>query len=219
MSETFKKAGYKVFTIDNNPDLKPDLCIDILKFTIQDLPKEFRTPGVVWASPPCPKFSVLTISKYWINGKPKTWKTYLHLAIAKKTLELIQELKPKYWFIENPRGMLRKQYFMDELNRKTVTYCQYGSEYRKPTDIFNNAYSWIPKMNCKPGSNCHINAERGARKGIQGVELTALYNWDGSTAFERSKIPKNLCEEIVSVCENRMKEIQEVLLLSRKIIL
>ncbi|NDB13343.1 MAG: DNA cytosine methyltransferase, partial [Betaproteobacteria bacterium] len=47
--------------------------------------------------------------------------------MVKKAIELINELQPsKGWIIENPRGMLRKQSFMQELPRRTITYCQYG---------------------------------------------------------------------------------------------
>lgn len=53
-------------------------------------------------------------------------------------LEMIKELQPKYWFIENPRGGLRKMRFMQGLPRYTVTYCQYGDTRMKPTDIFTN---------------------------------------------------------------------------------
>ena len=35
-------------------------------------------------------------------------------------------LSPTWWFIENPRGGMRKMDFMSGLPRHTVTYCQYG---------------------------------------------------------------------------------------------
>ena len=42
ISNAFEKKGHEVFTIDNNPKLEPDLCIDILKLTIDDIPGEFK---------------------------------------------------------------------------------------------------------------------------------------------------------------------------------
>lgn len=42
-------------------------------------------------------------------------------------LELVKELNPKVYFIENPRGGLRKMTWMQELPRYTVTYCFAGN--------------------------------------------------------------------------------------------
>ena len=58
--------------------------------------------------------------------------------VNQHVLKLIRELNPQYWFIENPRGGLRKMRFMKDLPRYTLTYCQYGDTRMKPTDIFTN---------------------------------------------------------------------------------
>jgi len=205
VSNEFKKRGHKVFTIDIDLQHDPDLCIDILNFDVSMLPKEFLEPDVIWSSPPCQKFSVLTIPLYWDNYKrPKSWLTYKHLAIAKKSLEIIQTLSPKYFFIENPVGMLRKQHFMENIHRNTITYCQYGSQFRKPTDIWTNAIGWIPKKMCNNGDSCHITAKRGADTGIQSTS-----NFDSS--IERAIIPIGLCKEIVDYCEGKNNIRQEQL--------
>ncbi len=108
-----------------------------------------------------------------------------------KTLELIKAICPTYWFIENPRGVLRKMAFMDGLKRNTVTYCQYGDERMKPTDIWTNLESWEPKPMCKNGDKCHVEARRGAKTGTQGR--------DG--AVDRSRIPSALFDEIFEAIE------------------
>jgi site-specific DNA-cytosine methylase len=160
MAETFKKEGYDVLTIDINPDLNPDICMNILDLTIKDIPKKFRNPDVVWAGVPCTTFSVASIYRYWdALGNPKSYKTYIGLAVVMKNIELIKELDPKYFFIENPRGMLRQQRFMEEFERKTISYCQYGDNVQKPTDIFCNVPQWVPKPMCSPGSSCHESAK------------------------------------------------------------
>ena len=202
MANTFKDRGYKVFTIDGNKDMEPDLTVDILDFEIDMLPKEFQNPDVVWASPPCTKYSVASVFHYWKNGKPKTWKTYVALAVSMKTVEIIRELKPIYWFIENPVGMLRKQHFMNELPKVTVTYCQYGENRRKPTDIWTNAAQWIPKKMCRNGDQCHEASPRSS----YGGGTQAL-----KTNYERSKLPGPLCQEIADVCEGDIKQKQMVL--------
>jgi len=202
ISEAFRQHGHECLTIDNNPALNPNLCIDILSLDPKNLPASFHAPDIIWASPPCQCFSVLTISRHWKNGKPISPAVDAAIKLVKKTLELISFLDPKYFFIENPMGMLRKQDFMQRLPRKTVTYCQYGASYRKATDIWTNCSSWLPKPSCKNGAPCHIPAPRSSNSGIQAL----------SGAKERSEIPHDLCNEIVLACEGRLKEIQEVLL-------
>ena len=185
-SKVAKARGHKVFTVDIDRSFNPDLCKDILEVSREDIPFQ---PDVIWASPPCTYFSVASISRYWKNGYPKSHKTFLGLAIVQKTIELIKELNPKFFFMENPRGMLRKQKLVQDLNRKTVTYCQYGYSIQKPTDIFNNCYSWKPRPMCKPGSNCHEKASRGSRKGINGIN-NRFSNLGSAGKVKRAIVPE-----------------------------
>ena len=205
-SKVAKELGHDTFTVDIDPKLNPDLCVDILDFKLEMLPEKFRHPDVVWASPPCTTFSVASIRHYWVDGKPKNDKCLKGIEIAKKNLEIIKELNPKYYFIENPRGMMRKQDFMLGLNRNTVTYCQYGLPYQKATDIWTNCLEWKPKPMCSPNSPCHVRAPRGSRNGIQGIEAARrpAYHPDWSyvidrkngSALARGVIPPALFKEI-----------------------
>ena len=95
ISKAFESRGHKTFTLDNDDYHQPDLCKSILDFEVKDLPKEWRNPDVIWASPPCTTFSVASLYRYWDTGNPKSYKTFIGLAIVKKTLEIIEELKPK----------------------------------------------------------------------------------------------------------------------------
>jgi hypothetical protein len=93
------------------------------------------------------------------------------------------------FFIENPRGMLRKMPWMQEFIRHTIWYCKYGDERAKPTDIWTNSTTWIPRPICHNGNKeCHHQpAPRGSKTGTQGRK----------GAYERSKIPEQLCSEIL----------------------
>ena len=188
-----EKLNFNVFSSDINNFDKIDYVVNILEFNYKKVP---FNPDVIWASPPCTGFSVAALGHHWTGGKnayiPKTDTAKLGIELAKKTIEIINYYKPKYFFIENPRGLLRKMDFMDNFIRHTVTYCQYGDNRMKPTDIWTNSNIWTPRKPCKNGDSCHISAPRGSRTGTQGLK----------GAYERSKIPELLCKEILESCIN-----------------
>jgi site-specific DNA-cytosine methylase len=189
----------ETFSTDIVDFKKIDYVCDIFDFDYDKVP---FVPDVIWCSPPCTGFSVACIGRNWVKGEPFTPKTEsakLGIKILEKTLEIIEYYKsinPKVtFFIENPRGKMRKAPYLQpffDLRRETVTYCQYASNDElprmKPTDIWTNEFLWKPKKPCKNGDTCHIAAPRGSQTGTQGLKGN----------YERSKIPKLLCEEIIS---------------------
>lgn len=184
-----EKLGCEVFSSDIEQFGGIDYVVDILEFDYEKVP---FIPDMIWASPPCQGFSVASIGKNWnFDNTPKTDSARLGIKLAQKTIEIIQyfqKLNPNMvWFIENPRGKLRKMDFMQDFTRHTVTYCQYGDTRMKPTDIWTNSKTWIPKPMCKNGDKCHISAPRGSKTGTQGLK----------GAYDRSKNPAELCREIL----------------------
>lgn len=138
--------------------------VDIMDFDINKFPK----PDIIRASPPCQWFSVAAIGKNWnIDWTPKTDSARLGIKLLERTLEIIKEVNPKYFFIENPRGKMRKMGQLEWILRHTVTYCQYGDNRMKPTDIWTNNVNWKPRPMCKNGDPCHISAPRGSKTGTQ----------------------------------------------------
>jgi len=185
-----EKLGLEVWSTDIKQFGGIDHVADILTLTADDIPHNGRDT-IVWASPPCTGFSVAAIGHHWNKDKtPRTDTAKLGIELVEHTLDLISAIRPTYWFIENPRGMLRKQPLMEGLQRHTVTYCQYGDERMKPTDIWTNSQDWCPRPPCKNGAPCHVAAPRGSRTGTQKLE----------TNYERSKIPQELCEVILRSC-------------------
>ena len=185
------ELGHEVFSSDWTPFDGIDYAVDINEFDTSKVP---FIPDMIWASPPCTTFSVASIGKHWdMNRRPKTQDALMGLQILKQTIAIIDyfhQLNPNLaWYIENPRGMMRKVDVWNNILhiRNTVTYCQYGDSRMKPTDIWTNNYNWSPRPACKNGMSCHISAPRGSRTGTQGLK--------GS--YVRSQIPYELCKEIV----------------------
>ena len=195
ISNAFKEAGHEVFTVDWEKDFNPSLRADISTLTVEDIIKLCGgKPDIIWASPDCTSYSIAAISHHRErdasgNLRPKTEYAKFCDITNEHMLELIKAIKPKYWFIENPRGGMRKMGFMNGLPRYTVTYCQYGDTRMKPTDIWTNHPSPDFKPMCHNGDPCHVSAPRGSRTGTQGL--------NGSK--ERSRIPKALCKHIVDI--------------------
>lgn len=188
-----EKLGFNVFSSDINDFDGIDYVVDILDFDISKVPFQ---PDIIWASPPCTTYSIAAISHHRPTGKELSDFAKKSDLIVMKTIEIIKELNPKKWYIENPRGLLRKQSFMIGLPRVTVWYCTYGDKRAKPTDIWTNNIrsllnpdGWQPKPECHNGNkNCHHeSAPRGSRTGTQGLKGN----------YDRSKIPEKLCIEVL----------------------
>ena len=197
IGKSFEKKGHEVFSVEwDHQHENIDLYIDINDLTSEMVIKKFGKPDIIWASPDCTTYSIAGISHHRIkeesgNLKPISEKAKFSDETIKHVLDLIRELKPKYFFIENPRGGLRKMEFMQDINKYTVTYCQYGDFRMKPTDIFTNHSEPNFKPMCKNGDHCHVSAPRGSKTGTQGIK----------GKVDRSRIPKKLCDYIVSICE------------------
>ena len=195
MGKIADKLNIPVFSSDINNFENIDYVCDILDFDIKKIP--FK-PLIIWASPPCTAFSVASIPYYWNEDKTPKKEALIYIEIVKKTLEIIKILKPKYYYIENPMGMLRKNKIMLGIPRTTVWYCKYGFDVAKPTDIWsNNLYNlfnpngWSPRPKCY-NSNINCHHEKCPRAegnlGTQGKK----------NSYQRSIIPPDLCLEIVT---------------------
>lgn len=197
IGKAFESKGHEVFSIEwDKQHENIDWYVDILEVTAKDIIDKFGMPDVIWASPDCSSYSIAAISHHRtkeVDGNLVAKSEYAEFCdkVNVHVLKLIKELNPKYYFIENPRGGMRKMNFMKGLPRYTVTYCQYGDTRMKPTDLWTNHINPKFKPICKNGAPCHVAAPRGSKTGTQGLKNSKL----------RSIIPKELCEHIVEICE------------------
>ena len=188
-SKVARARGHKVFTIDILKKFNPDLCIDVLKLKLKDIP--FK-PDVIWASPPCTEYSHAKRRGIRdIEGANK---------IVLKTLKLIKELNPKIWILENPQtGLLKKQKFMGGIDFEDCSYCKYGMPYRKQTRFWNNFNLKLKICNkdCDfMNGKKHIGSAGNGRKKYPNKNYSRI---------EKYAIPKDLCLEIIKQMENSPK--------------
>lgn len=195
ISKAFERKGHECFTVEWSKKFENiSLYEDINNLT----PEKVYSlcggkPDVIWASPDCATYSVAALYRH--RAKPDYYPKSDYAKFCDKTnthlVQLIKDINPGLFFIENPRGVMRKMSFMKGLPRYTVTYCQYGDIRMKPTDIWTNHPNPNFRPACKPGMPCHIPAPRGSNTGTQYLP----------NSRERSKIPDDLCDYIVKISE------------------
>lgn len=204
--ETAEQEWINVFSTDLYPFEWIHLAKDVREIKKEDIP---FIPDIFWASPVCTTFSIASCGTHRnIDYSPKTEEAKIWDQIVLKMLDLIKEflvINPKMKVkFENPRWILRKMPYIIEFMkeywfvRHTVTYCSYWDIRMKPTDIWTNDLNWKPRPMCHNykydkewnviDKHCHHeSARRWARTWTQWLK------WD----YERSKIPHELCKEII----------------------
>lgn len=216
ISKAFEEKGYKTYSIDwDKAHQSIDWYTDISTITANDIVRKFGIPDFIWASPDCTTYSIAAISHHRIkedngNLSPKSEYAKFCDKVNENVIQIIKELleiNPQLiYFIENPRGGLRKMNFMKGLPRYTVTYCQYETDKpvherrMKPTDIWTNHPEPQFKPMCKNGDNCHASAPRGSKTGTQGLK----------DSKQRSIIPSLLCSHIANICEEYLIGVEEM---------
>ncbi len=190
-SKPFRDRGHDVYRVELLSTLEAECHADILEWDASGLP---WSPDLVLASPPCEGFSVMNIGRNWFHdGTPKTDTARLALALVARTLDIIERLTPQWFVIENPRGKLRALPIMSHLERRTVTYCHFGEQRMKPTDLWSSRWPGqlaLPPP-CNNGDPCHVRAPRGSRTGTQGF----------GSYHEKSVIPYPLAMAVCLACE------------------
>jgi len=161
-----KELGWEVISLDLK---EADINTNILQWDYTQFPEGHF--DLIWASPPCDTFSALR--RTWIGRKLKchggevcTPELLQHdidaigLPILRKTEEIIDYFKPKYYFIENPQTGNMKRY-LTHRPHYDVDYCKYSDwGYQKRTRIWTNLNGFVPKVCNKDCCNIQDNKHR-----------------------------------------------------------
>ena len=199
MGRAFAELGWEVTSLDVDPKADPTICADICSW--EPLPK--FAPGhfdMIWASPVCTEYSRV------LTRRPRRLEEGDRLVL--RTLQIIQELRPRFWALENPAtGLLKLRPFMAGLPWQDVSYCTYGYPYRKLTRIWSNL-DWVPERPvCGVGGfRCEQSREQGrhpevAQRGTFRRKGQVVQNCH--TQGQLYSIPPALCREIASVVNAR----------------
>ena len=126
VAHALRKQGYEVFTLDVNPHYHANFMVDILEWPVEKLFK----PGffhLVAASPPCTEYSSA------MTRRPRNMEEADLL--VKRTIDIINYLRPPLWWIENPRfGRLHTRSVVFGLPYIDIDFCRFSTwGYQKPT--------------------------------------------------------------------------------------
>lgn len=118
IGKAFEAHGHQVFSVEWDKSFENiDLYEDVLKVTPEEIVKRFGRPDVIWASPDCTTYSIAAISHHRKRGGGQNLDAVSEYAqfcdrVNFHVHNLIMALSPTWWFIENPRGGMRKMDFM-----------------------------------------------------------------------------------------------------------
>ena len=164
---------------------EPTILCDIRSWDYTTFPGHF---DMVWASPVCTEHSRA-------------------LTMRLSALEIIARFDPLMWIVENPAtGLLKTRPFMERLPWVDVTYCKYGTPYRKQTRLWTNM-RWRRSL-CRPGSRCEAWQDgrhlRAAQRGPRLME--GQYERVSQSRELLYSVPAALCEEIARSATEELAE-------------
>ena len=219
ISKVYSYYKHDIRTLDFDNTFNPTYNVDILKWNYKAVFNNW-VPDYIHSSPVCKEFSNIK------HGHKRD--VGLGLSLLTKTLEIIEYVKkinPKIKYtIENPKGLMRKLDIMKPYKRTTTSYCKYGYNYKKETDIWYGGFELKLRPVCRNTHNvldwCDSKKEWGVhyvRIGVSRNSKTHFLNGEQIPDIEyfnelkkqekykgynptyfRYRIPKGLCEDIRS---------------------
>jgi hypothetical protein len=154
-----------IVSLDNQPKWEPTHCCDIQDWVQRGEGSMYDYPpgyfDFIWASPPCTEYSrAKTVGVRDLRAADLR---------VNATLEALRYLQPRYYVIENPQGLLHTRSVMEQFvggdwlpdMKQEVTYCRYGTSFKKPTHLWTNIMLSRPLLNCTVKDPCPHRATWG----------------------------------------------------------
>lgn len=203
-SQAFKDIHHEVITVDVEPRFNPTICKDVMELQ----PKDFSQYGqfdVILASPPCNCFSIASVYRHWdkTTKKPKDEQTKQAIRLVGHVLWLIINLNPRFWVLENPRGMLRNVLGKPQITTFFASWQDWEErqdslkafhDVRKPSFKATDLWGVFPEGIKWQKPKDWVKAPRGSKVGTQGIKDKDL----------RAKIPYGLSFAICIACEREL---------------
>ena len=194
IDQALERCGFQVDSLDIDPKCNATWTADILEW---DAWKDMA-PGrysFVWASPPCVQYSRARTTA----RTPRNLE--LADSIVQRTLEIIQELAPKAWMLENPQtGLLKTREFMQGYPFVDVTYCKYSDgtrwTYKKQTRLWGVLPPFVPRPICNKDSRCPYSAVTKRHPTCAQRFNPGCFVGQSHTLNELYSMPTDLCRDI-----------------------
>ena len=191
IDRALERYGFKVDSLDIDPKCNATWTSDILTWDAWN----HMMPGrydFIWASPPCTHYSrARTTAKTPRN---------LDLAdsIVERTLEIIKELAPKGWLLENPQtGLLKTRDVIEGYPWRDVCYCKYSDgvrwTYKKQTRFWGVLPTFVARPVCTRKDPCPLSAGGNHPDRAQRCNRG---NGVNHTLNELYSMPTQLCDDI-----------------------
>ena len=194
IDRSLEKHGFQVDSLDIDKKCGATWTCDVLEWEAW----RHMMPGrydFIWASPPCEQYSrARTTAKTPRN---------LELAdsIVKRTLEIIYELAPKAWLMENPQtGLLKTREVVEGYPWRDVCYCKYSDgerwTYKKQTRLWGVIPTFVPRPLRSRKCPCPWSAETGRHPTCAQRFNPKCFVGTSHTLNELYSMPTQLTEDI-----------------------
>jgi len=179
----------EIVTLDIDKKFAPTHVDDILTWNyLEHYPANYF--HIIWGSPPCTEYS---------HAKTRTAKDPEHAdAIVQSVLHIFEIAQPTVWFLENPHTSLFKRPFMEKFEpfRHTCSYCFYGCDYKKPTDIWSNC-PIVDLRLCSSQTPCPLKLKHDNKHPRCGQQGTSHDGRSGISQAEANSVPSALCTALL----------------------
>ena len=191
IDRSLEKHGFQVDSLDIDKKCGATWTCDVLEWEAW----RHMMPGrydFIWASPPRQRYSIART----------TAKTPRNLELAdsivRRTLEIIYELAPKAWLMENLQtGLLKTRAVVEGYPWRDVCYCKYSDgvrwTYKKQTRLWGVMPTSAPRPERSRKDPCPLSAGGNhpdrAQRCNRGVGVNHTLN-------ELYSMPTELCDDI-----------------------